>query len=275
MAQGDRSEGSTTSEGLPGGWGPEGLAAENLRLQAALHQAQEATEQFIDFVAHELKQPMTSLKGYTQMLIMGIAGDLTPLQRQFVDIIHANAGRMDKLVNDLLNVSRLEAGRIQLDLAPVKLKELLDGVLAGNYAEIEARHHTLEVDVAHDLPPVLADRERLAQIVGHLVRNASRYTPEGGRIRLAAAWQETAARPAGHVCILVVDSGIGLSAAEILRLGEKFFRAEHELVLRQPGNGLGLCITRHLVALHGSALVVESEPGRGSTFSFTLPVDDS
>ena len=239
--------------------------AENLRLQEALRRSQIATSEFIDFVAHELKQPMTALKGYTQMLVMGIGGELKPTQRQFVDVIGANVERMSKLVNDLLEVSRLEGGRIQLKVAPVSLVEVLNDTLAGTLAQIEARAHCLEIDVPEDLSLVLGDRQRLVQALTLLVDNACRYTPQGGRLRLVGSEQE------GHVCLRVVDSGIGLSLEEMRHLGEKFYRAEHELVQAQPGNGLGLSIARHLIALHGGQLLVDSEPGRGSSFAFTLP----
>ena len=263
MPQGDEHERTTMNEGL---------ADENRRLREELRQAEVATAEFVDFVAHELKQPMTAMQGYSKMLIMGIGGELTPTQRQFVDVIDANVERMGKLINDLLEVCRLEAGRTRLKLAPVSLKELLYETVVNNRAELEARHHTVEIDVAENLPPVLADPERLAQVLAHLVRNACRYTPEGGHLRLVAARQDG---PAGHVCVQVIDTGIGLTPEELLRVGEKFFRADHELVQRQQGNGLGVCMTRHFVALHGGELRVESEPGRGSTFAFTLPaVDD-
>jgi len=268
MAQGDELEGSLTGKGPPDGL--ESLAIENQRLREDLRQAEMATGEFVDFVAHELKQPMTAMQGYSKMLIMGIGGDLTPTQRQFVDVIDANVERMGKLINDLLEVCRLEAGRTRLNLAPVSLKEILYETVVNNRAELEARHHTVEIDVPHDLPPVLGDRDRLVQILAHLVRNACRYTPEGGHVRLVAGEQEGDG-PAGHVWVRVVDSGIGLSPEDLIHLGEKFFRAEHELVQRQPGNGLGVAITRHLVALHGGELRVESEPGRGSTFAFALP----
>lgn len=272
MAHQDQPEGATTGAGSAAGQGSEGrLVAENLRLQEALRQAQGATSQFIDLVAHELKQPMTSLKGYTQMLLMGIAGDLTPDQRRFLEIVDANVARMDRLVGDLLEVSRLEAGRIRLEPAPVALGELFDGALAGARAEIEARHHTLEIDLPTDLPPVLGDRQRLVQALGHLVLNACLYTPDGGRVRLSATWQEGAAGRVRQVRLSVSDSGIGLSPAEIRRLGRKFYRADQELVQRQPGNGLGLAITRQVLALHGSELLVESARGRGSSFAFSLP----
>jgi len=265
MAQSDPLEGLSTGKDLDD---QASLAVENLRLLGAQPWAEGVTEEFIGGAAHELKQPLAALKGYTQMLIMSIGGELTPTQRQFVDVIDANVERMGKLINDLLEVCRLEAGLIQLNLAPTSLIEILDETLSGTRAEIEARHHALEIDLPEDLPLVLGDRERLIQALTHLVRNACRYTPEGGHLRLAACCQEG---DAGQVCVRVVDSGIGLSPEEMLRLGEKFYRAEHDLVRGQQGHGLGLTITRGLVALHGGELWVRGEPGRGSTFAFTLP----
>jgi signal transduction histidine kinase len=262
MAQEDRDEGSWTREGLPG---QASLAVENLRLGEALDRAKAANEEFVDLVAHQLKQPITAAKGYTQLLLLGMGGELAPVQRQFLDVIAANVERMGMLVNDLLEVCRLEAGRIGLTLAPVSLGEVLDEALVATRAEVESRHHDLEVDTPQDLPPVLADRERLVQVLAHLLQNACRYTPDGGRIEVLAQRQK------GRVAVRVVDSGIGLSAGDMRRLGEKFFRGEHPLVQSQPGNGLGLAIARRLVALHGGELRVESEPGRGSTFAFTLP----
>jgi signal transduction histidine kinase len=249
---------------------PARLATENRQLQEDLRQAQGATAEFLDFVAHELKQPMTAILGYSRLLSMGIGGELTPTQRQFVDVIDGNVQRMARMVNDLLDSCRLEAGRIRLTLAPLGLEELLHEAVANDRADLEARHHTVEFDVPADLPPVLGDRERLLQALGHLVRNACRYTPEGGLIRLVAGGQWDGGN--GHVSVCIVDTGIGLSPDELERLGERFFRADHELVQGQAGNGLGVAITRHLVALHGSELALESQPCRGSTFAFTLPL---
>jgi len=196
MAQGDEFEGSSTGKGPPDGL--ESLAIENQRLREDLRQAEMATGEFVDFVAHELKQPMTAMQGYSKMLILGLGGELTPTQRQFVDVIDANVERMGKLINDLLEVCRLEAGRTRLNLAPVSLKEILYETVVNNRAELEARHHTVEIDVPDDLPPVLGDRDRLVQILAHLVRNACRYTPEGGHVRLVAGEQNGDAGPGGH-----------------------------------------------------------------------------
>jgi signal transduction histidine kinase len=247
-------------------------AIENARLYEGVKEADRAKSEFIDFVAHELKQPMTAMQGYARMLTMGIGGPLNDTQRQFVQVINNNVDRMGKLVNDLLEISRLEAGRTQLKLAPVCIQEIVDETLVNTRTEIDARHHTLEVVASEDLPPILGDRERLVQILTNLVSNAYKYTPEGGTIRIVVNGRDEASTPPGHVCITVSDTGIGMSQQEMIKLEEKFFRADHDLVQRQPGTGLGVSITRNLVALHGGALAVESEPGRGSTFSFTVPV---
>jgi signal transduction histidine kinase len=214
---------------------------------------------------------MTSIQGYAGMLAMGVGGEMTPTQRQFVQIITSNVERMTKLVTDLLEISRLEAGRTTLTLAPVELREVVEETLTNTRTEIEARQHTLEVELPDDLPPVLGDRERLVQILTNLVSNAYKYTPDGGRIRIAVDGQVGPPAPPGHVLVAVSDTGIGMTPQELAHLEEKFYRADHPLVREQPGTGLGMSITRRLVALHGGELTVQSEPGRGSTFRFTVP----
>lgn len=227
---------------------------------------------FIDFVAHELKQPMTAILGYTKMLIMGIGGELTDTQRQFVQVIDANANRMGKLVNDLLEISRLEAGRIKLNLAPVHLQEIVEETISEAQSEIEARHHTLEVDIPEALPPVMGDRERLIQILSNLVSNAYLYTPKGGTIRIAVEKRTDLEERPPHLLVSISDTGIGMSPQDLAQLGESFFRADHELVHTQRGTGLGVSISRHLVELHGGDLLVESEVDRGSKFSLMVPI---
>lgn len=233
---------------------------------------EQARLEFIDFVAHELKQPMTAMQGYAKMLLLDIGGELNDTQRQFVEVINSNADRMGKLVNDLLEISRLEAGRTKLELAPVELGQIVDETLANCLAEVEARQHTLEVESPENLPPVMGDRERLVQILTNLLSNAYLYTPKGGTIRVDVGWPEGPALPPDHLQVSVSDTGIGISPHDLGRLEEKFFRADHELVHEQPGNGLGVPISRHLVELHGGKFMVESEPGKGSTFRFTMPI---
>jgi signal transduction histidine kinase len=238
---------------------------------SSTQELEQARLQFIDLVAHELKQPMTAIQGYTTLLLLGMAGELNETQRQFVDVINANVGRMGNLVNNLLEISRLEAGRIRLEFAPVDLRTVVEEVVTAARSDIEARDHNLKVDLAEGLPLAWGDRQRLAQILTHLLNNACRYTPEGGTIRIAAARCDDPELPAGHLCVTVTDTGIGLTPEEIASL-DKFFRADHDFVQQQAGSGLGVPIARGLVALHGGDFVVESEPERGSSFSFTVPV---
>jgi signal transduction histidine kinase len=235
-------------------------------------QINRAKLEFIDFVAHELKQPMTSIQGYAKMLIMGIGGELSDTQAQFVEVINSNVDRMGKLVNDLLEISRLEAGRTKLNLRQVQLREVVNETIANTHTEIEARHHTLQVAVPDDLPPVLGDRERLVQILTNLVSNAYRYTPDGGTICIAVDGRDDPGVPSGHLCVRIRDTGIGMSSQDLANLEEKFFRADHDLVQQQPGTGLGVSIARKLVELHGGEFVIESKVAQGSTFRFTLPI---
>ena len=231
---------------------------------------EQARLQFIDLVAHELKQPMTAIQGYTSLLLLGMGGELNDTQRQFVDVINANVGRMGNLVNNLLEISRLEAGRIRLEFARVDLKTVVEEVVTAARSEIESRDHGLEIDLAEGLLQAWGDRQRLAQVLTHLLNNACRYTPHGGTIRIAIDRCDDPQRPAGHLCVTVTDTGIGLTPEEIASL-DKFFRADHDFVQQQAGSGLGVPIARGLVALHGGDFLVESEPGHGSTFSFTVP----
>ena len=237
-------------------------------------EAHQSQLEFIDFVAHELKQPMTAIQGYAKMLMLGLGGELTETQQQFVEVINSNVARMGKLIDDLLQISRLEAGRIELSLASVSMREVVDEALVRTQDDIEARHHTLQVEMSDDLPPALGDRARLIQILTNLVSNAARYTPDSGTIRITVDWLEGPETPMPHLLVTVSDTGIGMSAQEVARLDEKFFRADHDQVRSLPGSGLGVSISRQLVKLHDGELAVESEVNRGSTFSFTVPVAD-
>jgi signal transduction histidine kinase len=250
------------------------LAIENSHLHESIAELDQAKVEFIDFVAHELKQPMTAMQGYTKMLMMGIGGELSDTQSQFAQVINANVNRMGKLVNDLLEISRLEAGRITLKLELLQPKEIVEDALAAIQVELEAREHSLEVRVPGDLPPFTGDLDRLVQILTYLLSNACMYTPNSGKICVSVNGPAPTAAPPGHLLFSISDTGIGMSAEELASL-DKFFRADHDLVISQPGTGLGVSIARNLIELHGGELMVESEPDQGSTFSFTVPIAQS
>jgi signal transduction histidine kinase len=250
------------------------IAIGNARLFEQVRQANEAKTEFVSFVSHELKQPMTSMKGYTDLLLRGMAGELSSMQRDMLGTVRSNVERMDSLVSELLDISRIESGRIQLEFSNVSVEKMVESVVEGIRGQIGSKLQTLVVQVAPGLPPVRADRSRLAQVLTNLVSNAHKYTPEGGSITVRAGlW------PSGDgggeqefVVCSVADTGIGISSADQARLFTKFFRADHPDVRSVPGTGLGLAITKSLVELHGGELWVESDLGKGSTFSFTIPV---
>jgi len=242
------------------------IAIENARLFAAVEAANRAKTDFISFVSHELKQPMTSIKGYTDLLVKGLAGDLNEMQRSFLEVIRSNVIRMDTMVQELLDISRIESGRLRLEIGQVAMREAIEEAVRIIRQEIEARRQTLEVEIAEPLPPVIADRNRVVQILTNLLSNAYKYTPEEGQIRVVARQED------GFVCCSISDTGIGIDPEEQERLFTKFFRSQNPVVRNVPGTGLGLAITKSLVELQGGRIWAESEPGKGSTFTFILPV---
>jgi signal transduction histidine kinase/DNA-binding response OmpR family regulator/CHASE3 domain sensor protein len=222
--------------------------------------------EFVSLVSHELRTPLTSIKGYVDLLIDGDVGEVTAEQREFLGIVKSNADRLVTLINDLLDVSRIESGKVELRLAAVDLSSTLTQVAASMRPQIEAMKQSLSMHVPDDLPLVSADGPRLIQILTNLLSNAHKYTPEGGSIEV------TAEAVAGFVRVHVRDSGIGMAPDELSKLFTKFFRANNRTAQTVGGTGLGLAITKTLVEMHGGQIAVESEEGRGTCFSFTLPV---
>jgi signal transduction histidine kinase len=241
------------------------MALENARLYAAVKHANDAKSEFVRTVTHELKIPMTSIKGYTDLLKM--VGPLNPQQEQFVGIIRGNVDRMSLLVSDLADIARMETGQLKIEPRTLDLRQFLPEAVNPLSGQIEARQQALSFDLPPGLPPVRSDQARLSQIVANLVSNAHKYSPPGSPIRI------TAGQEGSHVRISVIDHGLGLSPADQARLFTQFFRSDDPLVREQPGWGLGLHITKRLVELLGGTITVESALGQGSNFSFTMPVD--
>ncbi len=226
--------------------------------------------EFVATVSHELRTPMTSIKGYVDILLMGAAGALNENQLHFLDIVRTNTERLSVLVNDLLDISRIEAGRISLSLQSVDLREMANDVIVDitRRSQEENKPMTFTLDVPDELPLVNGDVERVRQILGNLVDNGYHYTPENGHITIHMQPVD------GSVQIDVEDDGIGVDSVDADRIFERFFRGEDPLVLATPGTGLGLAIVKQLVMMHKGRIWMTSKgiPGDGSTFSFTLPV---
>ncbi len=226
--------------------------------------------EFVATVSHELRTPMTSIKGYVDILLMGAAGAMNENQTHFLEIVRSNTERLSILVNDLLDISRIEAGRVSLSMQAVDLRELADDIIADllRRSQEENKPIGMMLDAPPNLPRIRGDIERVRQILDNLVDNAYHYTPENGQITIHMHREDRL------VQVDVKDNGIGVPLADQDRVFERFYRGEHPLVLATPGTGLGLAIVRQLVAMHGGKIWMASTgiAGDGSTFSFTLPV---
>jgi len=232
--------------------------------------------EFVSVVSHELRTPLTSILGYTELLL---ARDFEPNERrEFIQTVHKEADHLSSLVEDLLNVSRLDAGKIKLERWVMALPKLVRDLVAQLNAELDSGRHRLLLDVPENLPPIYADRDRVRQILSNLLSNAIKYSPEGGEVVLQAAILHRPppsapplpAEPA--LLISIRDQGIGIPLHELTRIFERFYRVDNSNTRRIGGTGLGLAITRALVELHGGRVWVESTLGEGSTFYVTLPL---
>lgn len=220
---------------------------------------------FVSHVSHELRTPLTSIKGFVNVLLDDPV-HLNTEQREFLSIVLENADRLVTLVNDLLSLSRIEAGKIELECTSFDLNELIEHTLQSFAPQLTSKQQSLELHLQEPSPIVFADPARVQQILSNLVSNAYKYTLSEGTLHVSTGLK------GGEVWIQIQDSGIGMTPEEQTHLFTSFFRAKNRLTEEAGGTGLGLVITRSLVELHGGKMHVESQSGRGSTFRFTLPL---
>jgi signal transduction histidine kinase len=249
---------------------------QNAQLYEQVTRANEAKSQFVSMVAHELKIPMTSIKGYASLLEM-TDGPMDDTKKGFIKTINANVDRMTKTVNDLLDISRIETGRLKLELDSVSVPAAIDETLASLRGAIEEKGLELLLTVPEDLPLVWGDRTRFVQILINLVSNATKYTPEG-RIHIFAEALDLPAPDNGHtakfVRCSVRDTGIGISKEDQERLFKSQFVRFENAVEVAPGHGLGLWLVNRLAELQGGQITFESKLGKGSTFSVVMPITE-
>jgi signal transduction histidine kinase len=218
---------------------------------------------------------MTSIKGFTDLLAAGVVGSVNEAQANFLSTIRSNVDRMATLVSDLADVSRIEAGRLRLDFAPVLVTDVVDDVVRSAHSQIEEKQQKLVLHIAENLPPMWGDRTRLIQVLTNLVNNAYKYTPTGGEITVTAEFTSNQWNPEGAAKVIhisVKDSGIGISPENQKKIFQKFFRADDQKVRDIPGTGLGLNITKTLVDMQGGQIWFESVVDVGTTFHFTIPL---
>jgi signal transduction histidine kinase len=250
------------------------IAISNAQLYSEVQRANLAKSEFVSFVSHELKTPMTSIRGYADLLAAGSVGPVNEAQNEFLSTIRFNIQRMATLVSDLADISRIEAGRLHLDFASVVLREVVDEVVRSTQAMADEKSHQITVDIPEDLPQVWGDRNRLAQILTNLASNAIKYTLEDGEIVIRARKKENIWDPDGAPQVLhleVIDSGIGIKPEDQVKIFQQYFRTD-EGKDTASGTGLGLNITRYLVEMQGGKIWFESEFGKGTTFQFTIPL---
>jgi PAS domain S-box-containing protein len=222
--------------------------------------------EFISTVSHELRTPMTSIKGYTDLLVNERVGTLSEQQRHFVLVIKNNADRLTALVNDILDISRIETGRLKLQIEPLDLTQLINHVIDSIQGQMVEKSLNLTIDLPPVLPPVCGDESRVTQILENLTSNAWKYTPEGGQITIRARVVND------FVQVDVTDTGIGIDSKDLSQIFDRFYRTEQAEVQAVDGSGLGLSIVKMFVELLGGRIWVESELDQGSTFSFSLPL---
>ncbi len=254
------------------------IAISNAQLYDELRRANTAKSEFVSLVAHELKNPMTSIKGYAELLAAGTTGPITEIQSSFLETIRTNIERMSTLVSDLNDNSKIEAGQLRLDFKAVDLAGLIDESLRSSRRQFEEKAQTIQLALPNTLPGVWADQTRLGQVLTNLISNANKYTPEGGLLFIGAEaapnqWDPDGARQVVHVWLK--DNGIGISREDESRVFQKFFRSEDPQARAAPGAGLGLNITRSLVEMQGGRIWFESQHREGTTFHFTVPVAEA
>jgi two-component system sensor histidine kinase BaeS len=223
-------------------------------------------KRLIGDVSHELRTPLTAIKGYMEGLEDGVL-QATPETYQ---LVYNEADRMQRLVNDLQELSRVESGAYVLDLAPVPVKLLIDNVTSHLKHQFDEKGINLETRLPDDLPPIQVDKDRITQVLTNLVGNALQYTPTGGAVTISARTTDK------EVEIAVKDTGIGIAPQHLHHIFERFYRADKSRARAGGGSGIGLTIAQALVNTHNGRIWVESSgEGQGSTFFFTLPLSSS
>jgi PAS domain S-box-containing protein len=246
---------------------------ERKRAEEALEESRQSQirlkDELLSHVSHELRSPLTAIKQFTNILLNGIAGELTPQQREFQKIILRNVLQLQSMVDDLLEVARLEAGKLGVVLERISVPEALTDSLNTLQVTAGTKNISLSADLARDLPRAYADPTRLRQVLIILIDNAVKFTPNGGEVKLSARLRP---RSEDFILIEVSDTGCGMSAEDAAHIFERLYQVHSPARGSRKGLGLGLFICKELVTRQGGEIWVSSQPGAGSIFSFTLPV---
>ncbi len=239
-------------------------ALERRMLQQAAEEAERDKERFVLTIYHQLKSPVGIIQGYIKNLLQGVPAD----EPDRIAVLHRclkRAETLRELLEDLLSLNRLQSGKVEPKMEPINLGEVLREAAEGYKVRAQEKNVRLEANVAGDLPPVKGDKEQLAHLFGNLIDNALRYNRDGGAVELRAVPNNSEVR------VQVSDTGIGISKEELPKIFDEFYRCQNEQSRAVPGTGLGLSIVKMIVEAHAGRINIESELGKGTTFSVWLP----
>jgi signal transduction histidine kinase len=249
------------------------IAIENVRLFKELEAANRGLEaasrhksEFLANMSHELRTPLNAVIGFSEVLLQRMFGELNDKQDEYLKDIYASGQHLLSLINDILDLSKIEAGRMELAPTPFHLPTALENAVTLVKERASRRGIALQLDIDPRLGELVGDERKVKQVLLNLLSNAVKFTPEGGRISLRAS------RTDGMVEIAVTDTGIGIAPKDQAAVFEEFRQVGSDETRKQEGTGLGLTLAKKFVELHGGRIWVESELGRGATFTFTLPV---
>ncbi len=228
-----------------------------------VRQTEALRRDFISTVSHELRTPLAALKALAETLQAGALED-PPVAQRFLDQIETEVDSLNLLVNELLELSRIESGRVPLNLAPTQALDIVNPAVERLRLQAERNSLSLEIECAEELPAVMADSSRVEQVLVNLLHNAIKFTPAGGKVSVSVTKGE------GELQFAIADTGIGISADDLPRIFERFYKVDQSRAT--SGTGLGLAIARHLVEAHGGRIWANSQIGKGSTFYFTIPL---
>lgn len=254
------------------------VAISNAILYSQVLEANNAKSEFVSMVSHELRTPMTAIRGYTDLMINGMTGELVGRQKTFLETIAANTRRMDSLIRDLTDISRIETGHLHIAPAPISFANVVSETLQTSQGLADAKSIRLHLDVPAELPLVMGDHERLVQVLTNLFSNACKYSPPASAVTISVKADcvdlQNGRSNADEVMLVcsVQDRGYGIETEDQSRLFTKFFRASDPNIRQSPGTGLGLSITKGIIELHRGHIWFESEAGIGTAFHFALPL---
>jgi len=232
--------------------------------------------EFVSVASHELRTPLAAIKNSVQLMLSGKTGEINENQTKFLSMAERNINRLTNILNDLLNLSKIESGKIELKFEDIELKGLIELTASSLRPQADGKSIQIEVEVPEQLPAVYGDPEKIEQILTNIIGNSIKFTAEGGKILITAKLlsPEKEGGPRHTVAVYVKDTGIGIPPEHLEPIFEKFHQVEGSLHRSVSGTGLGLAITKGLVEAHQGKIWVESEVGKGSTFTFTLPISE-